>query len=299
MTKKLVKLNGGLGNQMFQYAFGLALSKKLNVEVLFDFRFFEEIKKYKDLPHREYGLGNFAGECKEANDEDLAKIILNKKYSKWEKLLWRTLRIKKYKPYGNVAAPKTAYKYDKNLFKSNNFYFYDGYFQNEKYFIDVREDILKAFSLKEPLDQKNQALMDVIKGINSVSIHIRRGDYVTLESANKFHGTCSLEYYQKAIEYIAKHTKNPHFFLFSDDVKWVIQNLKIDYPYTVIDFNQNKGYLDMELMKHCKHNILANSSFSWWGAWLNENPKKIIIAPKNWIADKQKCNIVPKEWIKL
>lgn len=298
-NKKIVKLNGGLGNQMFQYAFALALSKKLNVEVIFDFRFFEEIKEYKDLPQREYGLSNFAGECKEASTEDLAKIIPNKKYSLLEKLLWQTLRINKYKPCGNVASPRTAYAFNKNLLKSKDYYFYDGYFQNEKYFVDVREDALKAFSLKEPPDEKNQALIDVIKNTASVSIHVRRGDYITLESANKFHGTCSLEYYENAIQYIAKHVQNPHFFLFSDDVKWVVENLKIDYPYTVVDFNQAKCHFDMELMKNCKHNIIANSSFSWWGAWLNKNPKKIVIAPKNWIAANQKCDIVPNEWVKL
>lgn len=299
MAKKIVKLNGGLGNQMFQYAFAISLMKKLEASIVFDFRYFEEIKAYKNLPTREYGLGEFNLNCKEATEEDLNKIIPIKKYSKLEKLLWRTLRIKKYKPEGNVATPKTAYRFDKNLFKTNDYYCYDGYFQNEKYFIDIRKDILNAFTLKNPMDEKNQSILDVIKNTNSVSIHVRRGDYVTLESANKFHGTCSIEYYQKAIEYIENHVKTPHFFIFSDDIDWVIKNLKIEHPYTVIDFNQEKGYLDLNLMKYCKHNIVANSSFSWWGAWLNENDKKIVIAPKKWIAHKQKCDIISKQWIKL
>lgn len=297
MAKKLVKLNGGLGNQMFQYAFALALSKKLNAEVVFDFRYFEEIKLLEDIPNREYGLGNFNLVCNEASKEDLDQIIPNQKPK--NKFLWRVLRIKKYKPEGNVATPKTAYKFDNNLFKSKDYYCYDGYFQNEKYFADIREDILKSFSLKHQIGEKNQAILDVIKSTNSVSLHVRRGDYVTLESANKFHGTCSLEYYQNAIKYIEKHVKNPHFFLFSDDMEWVIKNLKMDHPCTIIDFNQDRDYLDLNLMKNCKHNIVANSSFSWWGAWLNENPEKIIVAPKKWIQHKQKCEIIPKNWIKL
>ena len=124
-----------------------------------------------------------------------------------------------------------------------------------------------------------------------------------MECAKNFHGTCSLEYYEKAIEYIVKKSKNSHknlhFFLFSDDIDWVIKNLKIDYPFTVVDFNQGKGWLDLNLMKNCKHNILANSSFSWWGAWLNENPNKIAIAPKRWTNKKAKGSIIPREWIKL
>lgn len=285
---------------MFQYAFALALSKKLNTEIIFDFRYFEEIKYYKGVPARKYGLCDFNLICNEATEKDLEKIVPNKKPEKLQKFLWRVLRIKEYKPEGNVAIPKTAYKYDKKLLKSRDYYCYDGYFQNEKYFATIRDDILKAFTLKTPIDEKNQAILEVVKNTNSVSLHVRRGDYVTLESANKFHGTCSLEYYQKAIEYVEKYVKNPHFFLFSDDIEWVVKNLKIEHPCTIVDFNQEKDYFDLNLMKHCKHNIVANSSFSWWGAWLNNNPQKIVIAPKKWIAKKMEtCDIIPKEWIKL
>lgn len=285
---------------MFQYAFALSLSKKLDAEIIFDFRYFEEIKQHEELPTREYGLGDFNLICNEAGKEDIAKIIPNKKPENLQKFLWSILKIKKYKPEGNVATPKTAYKYEKEIFSPEDYYYYDGYFQNEKYFIDIRDDILKAFTLKPPIDEKNQEILDIIKNTNSVSLHVRRGDYVTIESANKFHGTCPLKYYRKAIKYIEKHVKNPHFFLLSDDIDWVVKNLKIEHPCTIINFNQEKDYFDMHLMKHCKHNIVANSSFSWWGAWLNDNPKKIVIAPKKWVAKKiRNCDIVPKQWIKL
>jgi len=279
LAKKIVKLNGGLGNQMFQYAFACALKEKTEAQILFDFSYFDEITQDENVVIRPFGLDVFNADCQKASKEDLAKII----YSK---------------PNKNIITQKSAYTFDKKLFNTDKYY-YNGYFQNEEYFKGVREKLIKDFSLREPIDEKNQNILDKILQTNSVSIHVRRGDYVTLESASNFHGTCTLKYYEKAIKHIVKQIKNHHFFLFSDDIDWVIENLKIEYPYTVVDFNQEKGWLDLNLMKHCKHNILANSSFSWWGAWLNENPKKIVIAPKKWIASKEKCDIVPQNWKKL
>lgn len=298
-NKKIVKLNGGLGNQMFQYAFAYVLSKKFESEILLDFTWFEAVKTHENVMPRGFELSHFNTDYKIATDEDLKQIIDEDSRSKLQKVLWTLLKTKKHKPEKNIARQKSAYKFEKDFFTNPDYYYYDGYFQNEKYFKDYREEILKSFSLKDSLDEKNQSVLELVKSLNSVSIHVRRGDYVTLSSANKHHGLCSLEYYEKAIAYIAKKVKNTHFFLFSDDVKWVVENLKIDYPYTVIDFNQNKSHLDMELMKNCKHNIIANSSFSWWAAWLNENPDKIVISPKNWITVNQKCDIMPKEWVKL
>lgn len=297
-NKKIVKLNGGLGNQMFQYAFAVALEQKWSEEILFDFSYFQEIHEENTII-RPFELEVFNTDCKPACDEAL-KLIINKNHrTLLEKVAWDWFKIKQYKPETNILRQNSAYTFEKKFLTQSDAYYYDGYFQNEKYFKHCRNELLQRFSLKGPLDEKNTRILEQIRKENSVSIHIRRGDYVTLESANTLHGLCSLEYYEKAIKYIAKKVKNPHYFLFSDDVKWVIENLKIDCPYTVIDFNQDKGYLDMELMKHCKHNIIANSSFSWWGAWLNENSKKIVIAPQNWIAANQKCDIVPNEWVKL
>lgn len=298
MDKKIVKLNGGLGNQMFQYAFACALAKKFSGEVLFDFSYFDEVSTDENVVIREFALNAFNAICKRANEQDLAELVRKDNRSFMQKLLWIFFRIKKYKPEKNVFTQKSAYSFNKNLFKSA-YYYYDGYFQNEKYFKHVRNDVLKEFTLNIPLDEKNQVVLEKISETNSVSIHIRRGDYVNLESANKFHGTCSVEYYEKAIEYVARKIKNPHFFLFSDDIDWVIKNIKINYPYTVVDFNQEKAFFDLELMKRCRHNIVANSSFSWWGAWLNDNKGKIVVAPKKWILQKIKIDIIPKDWVKI
>jgi hypothetical protein len=298
LKKKIVKLNGGLGNQMFQWAFAYSLVKKFYSEVVFDFSFFEEIKTVHTVAKREFELDVFNFDCQQASEEDLQQVILSNHRPKFQKFLWRKFKMNKFKPSGNSVIERSEFNVDEEVLLPE-YYYYEGYFQNEKYFKHLRKDLLNLFSLKVPLDEKNQKMQDKIIETNSVSLHIRRGDYVNLDYVNKFHGLCSMEYYKKAVDYIAKRVKSPHFFIFSDDIEWVIKNLKIDYPFTVVDFNQGKGCFDMNLMKHCKHNIVANSSFSWWGAWLNNDNSKIVIAPKNWISKNENCSIIPKNWIKM
>lgn len=299
MLKKIVKLNGGLGNQMFQYAFALALAKRFNTKVTLDMSWFDDVKTHTNVTPRVFELDVFNIDYDVATKEDLGKMVSSNSGSLLQKALWKLFKIKKFKPQKNVLTQRFGYSYDKNFLQSEDYTFYAGYFQNEKYFKHVREELLKNFTSEIELDEKNKMMLDKIETTNSVSIHVRRGDYVTLECAKNFHGTCALGYYENAIKHIAQKIENPHFFLFSDDIDWVIKNLKIEYPVTVVDFNQGKGWLDLNLMKNCKHNITANSSFSWWGAWLNNNPNKIVVSPKQWTTLKQKCDVTPKEWVKL
>lgn len=296
LAKKIVILNGGLGNQMFQYAFSLMLAEKFKVEIVFDFSYFEDVKSFDYVTTREFELNVFNLCCKEATSQDLAKVRRPEFKSKFKNTLAKNFP-KQFKV--NYVREKNNSILDKNFFTSPDYYYYEGYFQNEKYFKHLRNELINNFSLKIPIDEKNQFMSDKIRETNSVSIHIRRGDYVSLDSANKIHGLCPMEYYKKAIENIARNVNDPHFFLFSDDIDWVIENLKIEYPFTIVDFNPGQGWFDMNLMKQCKHNIIANSSFSWWAAWLNENPEKIVIAPKDWTVKKQKCDIIPSDWLKL
>ncbi len=298
MDKKIVKLNGGLGNQMFQYAFAYALAQKTKAKILFDFSYFSETSADENVVIRPFELKHFKTSCEEATEEDLSTVIQSEHRRKIQRFLWKYFKIRKFKPSGNNYQETVPYSFDKNLF-SDEYYYYDGYYQNEAYFKNYRKEIIKHFELGSELDEQNKSILDLIGQTNSVSLHVRRGDYVTLESANKHHGTCSIEYYEKAIKLMAKKVKTPHFFLFSDDMDWVLKNLKIDYPFTVVNINQNRGWYDINLMKHCKHNICANSSFSWWGAWLNENQKKNVIAPICWIKKSKKNAIIPKNWIKL
>lgn len=293
---KIVRLMGGLGNQMFQYAFGQALGK----DVLYDLSWFEEIKNTNQgkVAKRVYELDCFDINPKFASDEE-RKICINEvkiRNSRLPKFLCKFLKKNKWNITSNkVFEPSGTFA--PQLLELGDNAFVEGYFQCEKYFLNLRPQLLKKFSLKFPINEKNQKMLEQIKEKNAVSLHVRRGDYVNLQ---KTHGLCSLDYYKRAIEYIANNTKNPHFFMFSDDIDWVKANLLIEYPYTVVDINSaNEGCLDIELMKNCKHNIIANSSFSWWGAWLNQNPDKIIIAPEKVNANVTTKDFVPDNWIRI
>ncbi len=262
----VIKLKGGLGNQMFQYAYGrnLELSGK---SVVFDTSFFKKNKNKKDIS-RDFKLDKF-------NIQTKARFIefANKEFF----LLNLINKIRRRLGLG-----------------------VEEYFQSEKYFINITETIKKEFVLREKPSLNTQNIFKKTKNVNSVSLHVRRGDYVTSKIANAYHGVCSMNYYQEAIKIIKNKVSNPVFFIFSDDIDWTIENF-IGENFI---FVSSKGIEDIEevmLMSKCKHNIIANSSFSWWGAWLNNNPKKIIIAPKNWFKNKKinQVDIVPKDWIKI
>lgn len=180
-----------------------------------------------------------------------------------------------------------------NVQKGNCLQF-SGYCQNPNYFINHEADIRHAFEFP-PLDEKNQKLAQEMENQNSISLHFRRGNYIS-------HGypIMGLEYYKNAIQYITeKDLDPPHLYIFSNDIKWVEGNFHSDIPYTLVKGNDD--FTDMNLMSHCRHNIIANSTFSWWGAWLNKNPNKIVIAPDRW--DDWHPNwgktILPKEWITM
>ena len=207
--------------------------------------------------------------------------------------------------------------FEKNFILENNNVSYDnrinsvssnvlliGNWQNEKYFSSFQDSVISHFSFKLPLNAINSKRLNRILNSNSISIHVRRGDYVDNIGANKNHGVCSLDYYRKSINYILNKIDNPTFFVFSDDPVWVEENLKIKGEHEYINGNMgNMSYVDMQLMSNCKHNIIANSSFSWWGAWLNRNTEKIIIAPRQWFANPEKNSnkkeLVPSSWIKI
>ena len=176
-----------------------------------------------------------------------------------------------------------------------------GYWQSERYFQSVDEIIRADFSFKSPLNAKNTEIVHQISQVNAVSLHVRRGDYVLNPITLATHGLCSLKYYQTAIQTISKSVDQPHFFIFSDDIAWVKAHLKIPFPCCYLEHNQGaESYNDMRLMSLCQHHIIANSSFSWWGAWLNPSVNKIVIAPKQWFADdKNISDLLPKMWITL
>lgn len=280
----IIKLIGGLGNQLFQYSLGRHLSIRNNAQLKLDVSGFETYKLHK------YSLYNFNIVENFSSNEEVKKLGINNKILKNINNLL-PLQYRKYiKESGYLFAPMI-------LDLKDNVYL-EGYWQSEKYFKDIEDAIKKEITLKVEVDELVQNLID---GTESVSLHIRRADYVTSPKAIKVYSACSLEYYRQAIDIITKKISNPNFFVFSDDIDWAKKNLKINYPLFFVDHGAEKNYEDLILMSKCRHNIIANSSFSWWGAWLNNNSDKIIIAPKKWFNDNSKntSDLLPNNWIKI
>jgi len=280
----IVKLKGGLGNQLFQYAFGRLLSIKRNTSVKFDILSIDK----RDI-HRDFKLDRFNTKIELASLEEIKKS----EYSfGFISKIWMWTKRKILRIY-NIG-------YSEKIVNSREKY-YDGYWQSYKYLEPIRKELLREISLKESINKKYSEFISKINGSNSVSIHIRRGDYVNDPKTKKTHITFGLEYYEEAIKIIKDKIKDPVFFVFSDDISWVKENLKINYPIIFVSDPEIKDYEELIIMSVCKHNIIANSSFSFWGAWLNQNQGKTVIAPKKWsnLYQKEYKNICPENWVRI
>ena len=288
----IVRVTGGLGNQMFQYAMYKSLEKKGKL-VKLDSKSFYETKK----EHNGYELERiFDIKPNKPTKEDLEKFDENN-ISTLFKIKRKLFGDKKF------VYDTKEYVFNKDLYKLKNSYL-NGYWQSIKYFEGIENDIKKDFRFKNQLDNKNLEILNEIENSNSISIHIRRGDYMSPENYNMYGCIATPTYYKKAIKVIEEKVENPTFFVFSNDMDWVKKNIQINSRVFYIDINSGNGsYKDMQLMSNCKHNIIANSSFSWWGAWLNENKNKIVIAPKKWInredVDSDKIELFCEGWTLL
>ena len=257
----IIKLIGGLGNQLFQYALGRNLAYINQTEFKLDITGFETYKLYS------YSLQNFNIVENFATEVEIAKI---KKTGLWK-------LADKLKPHYRRSVIKyKGYDFEPNILKLSGNFYLDGYWQSEKYFKDVENIIRKEITLKEPLPDKYEALIDNIKNSDSVSIHIRRGDYISNKKFSKIYNLLDEKYYQRAVKFIAEKISNPRFFIFSDDIEWAKRNLDIPYPKIFVSGeNEMKDYEELILMSLCKHNITANSSFSWWGLGLIKTLPKL------------------------
>jgi hypothetical protein len=294
MSKVITKLYGGLGNQMFQYAVGRSLSLALNKQLLIDTSSFESYTL------RAFELDCFLLQPVIAEKEVMDRILYS---ASPIRMIYHYLKI--FAKNGSIPIRKynePHFHFDPNVFLQHGNIYLDGYWQSERYFKDVEHAIRNDFRFKQEPDPLNNDLIQKMGRECSVSLHIRRGDYVADERSNAVHGTMGIEYYKNAVQYIAEREAKPQFYIFSDDRQWIEQNFKIPFPTTFICHNTgSKSYEDIRLMSMCKHNIIANSSFSWWGAWLNNNANKIVIAPKKWFNDpaKDTKDLIPESWIKL
>lgn len=290
----IVQLKGGLGNQMFQYAAGRRLACLHNVSLKLDLSWLD--KEQPGVTTRPYALGPFSIEAEAATDKEIAKL--------WEPKYDGVRRIINvinplYRP---THIREQQFHFDSAILGLPDNIYLDGYWQSEKYFRDIAPVIRRDFTVRAEADGPNREVAAVINGCNAVSIHFRRGDYTTNTNISAQHGVCADDYYKKAVDLLAARTERPHFFVFSDDPLWVQEHFTIPHPMTVIAHNgPDQAHEDLRLMSLCRHHIIANSSFSWWGAWLAENLHKTVIAPARWfdqyVADTR--DLFPEEWLKI
>ena len=192
--------------------------------------------------------------------------------------------------------------FEKEILDLSGDVYINGYWQSEKYFLNIKSLIIDEFQVHAPLAGKNKDMAHRIQNTESVSIHIRRGDYVSNPVFSSVIGICSLDYYKKAIDFFNASLRLPLYYIFSDDIEWARANLKKENTFIYVDHNNETNCSeDLRLMSLCKHNIIANSSFSWWGAFLNQNIKKKVVAPKIWFKDPSLSNkdMIPESWIRL
>jgi hypothetical protein len=289
------RLMGGLGNQMFQYAVGRALALRTGATLKLDVSHFD---LHRD---RQYALGCFRIEAELADDDDLAACGLAGK--PWPGRLdgvRRRLRAQLVTGPFQICQER-SFRFDPAIINLQGFTYLQGYWQSEKYFLDQAEMLRHDFEPAEPTDADNARLAAGIDAVNAVSIHVRRGDYVRVATTNRYHGTCSIDYYRAAVEYVSAHTTAARFFVFSDEPEWVSDHFKPGVPTTIVSTNSpDRGYRDMLLMARCRHHIIANSSFSWWGAWLGRHPGKIVVAPTRWFnVDLDTRDLVPDTWVRM
>ncbi len=286
---------GGLGNQLFQYATGRALSNRLNVPLKFDTRFLLDRSPRDNFTYRDFELVHF-----NIKGEVASKIDI-KSYT--NKSLMNRLIKKFYEVNSVVHFKERSLNFNLQFKELPPHTYLEGYWQTEKYFYNIRKILLEDLSFKDAPQGKNLSLLRRISKQESVAVHIRRGDFVSNVAANEFHGSCNVQYYERAIGIISESTTNPVFYFFSDDIAWAKSNFGYKYPNSVF-ISHNTGensFEDLRLMVGCQHNIIANSSFSWWGAWLNNNPAKIVIAPNQWLSKPgiDFSDIVPANWLKI
>lgn len=296
----IVRISGGIGNQLFQYAIGRALSLKNVDELRLDTHFYG----LGIEPDRSFKLSHFKVTTPIATPTDFAEAhipdpskqnFLSKLARKWQRLVDSQRPFHKRKL---IFEPDFNFHPDVMENKGNTYL--SGVWQSEKYFKGYGNQIRKDFELKQPLSTAAQSLADEIKaaGNGSISLHVRRGDQVRDPWLLKKHGTLTEDYYTKAVEYIAGKVPSPKIFIFSDEIEWCKENLKFDIPVTYIN---GADYEDIHLMSLCANHIIAKSSFSWWGAWLDPKPNKIVVAPKQRFGDATvaAADLLPDSWIKL
>jgi len=290
---------GGLGNQMFQYALGRSIALRTGQELKLDISGLARSGGCVNITPRTFALATcnavfVLAEDRECNDLKYRKAPACTK-------LWRKLRGKP-PPYGLRCFRERGMRFNPSLFQITGDVYLMGFWQSYKYFADYGYVLREEFTPRHQLSAKTLEYCKLIDTTNAVSVHVRRGDYVTNPAASFFHGTCDLQYYRDAKRVVMEQVKEPEYFIFSDDLEWAKANLDFVHPATFVEYSRQVHEIEeIYLMSRCQHNIIANSSFSWWGAWLNSHPNRVVVAPKRWFRDPKidARDMIPPDWLRL
>lgn len=320
MQMIIVKLSDGLGNQMFQYALGRHLSLRYDTELRFDLSWFNNRDTFAGTD-RSITLDGFDVTLTPAGEDDFRRVVGGPLVMKFFRRYARLFEFAPQYPaehlnyYREILGPpdegsvKWAHRrrFCHAMLNTGSDAYIDGYWQTAKYFADISGVIRNDFTVSGTPKGKNADAISEIQSTTAVSVHVRRGDQVQQgPESSKYGNSLPETYHEKAAEHIGQQVTNPSFFVFSDDPEWAREHLELNYPTTYVTHNDGStDYQDIRLMSHCDHHVMANSTFSWWGAWLSTNPDKIVVAPSPWKrfgypdGVVEDWDIIPDNWVVL
>lgn len=286
----VVRLMGGLGNQMFQYAIGRRLSIARDAPLVLDLDWYH--RSSGSSTPRSFELHRYPTAARVATT--MERLSFRARASRighrhpWLQLGWKFYR-------------EATFDHDPSVLHLSGNVHLDGYWQSPLYFENIADVLRADLTPTARLSSRDVEIANQISQSNSVSVHVRRGDYVNNPSATAHHGTCTPEYYQRALALIGATHMEPHLFVFSDDTEWSRIALSLPGRVTFVDHNgPDAAFQDLRLMSMCTHHVIANSSFSWWGAWLNPSPQQMVIAPSSWFADGRATpSLLPPNWKRI
>lgn len=289
----IIRVTGGLGNQLFQFAMGLSIEETLGYQVKYD------LSDYKIVGSRKFDLDKFVSNFQIASIEEIERNnnVLQKVKFKIFQWVGFPFGLKGLKYY-----LERNFQYDEKVFDIANEVYLSGYWQSDRYFVNHRVKLLERIKISDSHSPDCIKYLKQIRSSNSVSIHVRRGDYVSNSKVKSIYTTCDLGYYEKAIQSLSAQFEDLTFFVFSDDMEWVTSHFSKFERMIFVNVNLgDTAFEDLKLMSNCKHNIIANSTFSWWAAWLNQHEGKVVIAPKSWYTQiwRNSTNLVPADWHRL
>lgn len=286
----IVRLQGGMCNQMFQYATGRGLAERNGFDL------FVDTAGLNNKKHAHFNLYPFKADVRFADTEHLNRVLTP--HYALKRALYKALKIPF--TYARTHIAEKKFSFDQNVASTNFSAYFSGLWQSEKYFADISEKIRDDFQFRDESPLLQHPMYGEISACNAVSVHIRRGDYIKNKRYRRNLYVCRKSYFENAISLLRQRIDQPRFFIFSDDHKWVAENFQLGSDIKLVDSKNH--FEDFFLMSRCKHNVISNSTFSWWSAWLNPEPSKIVIAPDMWFTPHAKVDqrdILPPSWTKI